>query len=179
VPLGGAQKERGLAAAAASSAIHAFLRPEVPEPQPIAVPLVAPPTTAPLPAAPEPAPRKEIKPDPQPRADRAPANPAAVSAPFFDPSQLTERPKPLTEPPLELMHSVLARAGTVQLVLSIDETGAVTAVDIDSASLPPAAAQRAAAIFAGMRFSPGRIDGTPVRSRVRITVGAEDRQRER
>ena len=175
MPLGGAQKERGLAASAASSVIRAFLRPEVPETPPATPP--APPELRPA-TAPPPAP-KEAKRDPQPVPDRAPAKPASAPAIFFDPSQLTERPRPLSEPSLELLHPILARAGTAQLVLSIDETGKVTAVEVESATLPPAAAERAAAIFAELQFSPGRIDGTAVKARVRITVGAEERPKQR
>ena len=176
MPFGGTQKERGIAASAAT-AIRAFLKPEVTEP--VAAPpptpqLQARPTVLPPPAQP-----KEAKREAQPLPDQAPAKPAAAPAIFFDPSQLTERPKPLSQPNLELLQSVLARAGTVQLLLSIDETGNVTAVDIDTATLPPAVAQRAAAIFATVRFSPGRIDGNAVKSRVRITVGAEERSRDR
>ena len=114
----------------------------------------------------------------QPVPDRAPAKPASAPAIFFDPSQLTERPRPLSEPPLELLHTILARAGTAQLVLYIDEVGQVTSTEIESATLPPAAAERAASIFAALRFSPGRIDGTAVKTRVRITVGAEARKKE-
>ena len=124
----------------------------------------------------KPVPPREIKQEPLPRADRAPAKPTAPPAIFFDPSQLTERPTPLTEPPLDLLHSVLARAGTADLLLSIDESGNVVSVDVDSATLPAAVAERAAAIFSTMRFSPGRIDGTAVKTRVRITVGAEKRK---
>jgi hypothetical protein len=156
--------------------IRAFLRPEVPETPPATPP--APPELRPA-TPPPPAPSTEAKREPQPVPDRAPAKPASAPAFFFDPSQLTERPRPLSEPSLELLHPILARAGTAQLVLSIDETGKVTAVDVESATLPPAAAQRAAAIFAELQFSPGRIDGTAVKARVRITVGAEARPRER
>jgi hypothetical protein len=180
VPLGGAQKERGVAASAASEAIRAFLRPAAPEPAvelPVAVPAAVQPATPPT-AVREPAPRREPKQEPRPSVERAPASPTAAPAIFYDPSQLTQPPRPLSEPPLELLHSVLARAGTVQLVLYIDEAGNVASVDVDSATLPPAAAQRAAAIFATVRFSPGTIDGTAVKTRVRITVGAEERKKE-
>ena len=177
MPLGGALKERGLAGSA-GTAVRAFLRPEVSEPQPEPPAVAAPATSSePRPAPAAPAPPREIKQEPlPPRADRAPAKPAAAPAVFYDPSQLTERPKPLTEPPLELLHSLLARPGTVQLRLSIDESGNVVAVDIDSATLPQAIAERAAGIFSTLRFSPGRVDGVAVKTRVRITVGAEERK---
>jgi hypothetical protein len=103
---------------------------------------------------------------------------AAIPATFFDPSQLTEKPRPLTEPPLDLLHPILASPGVVHLVLYIDESGNVTSTEIDSATLPLPAAERAAAIFAALRFSPGRIDGSAVKTRVRITVGAEERTKE-
>ena len=130
------------------------------------------------PATPESAPLKEAKPEPGPAGRRESTSVAAIPATFFDPSQLTEKPRPLTEPPLDLLHPILARPGVVHLVLYIDESGSVTSTEIDSATLPLPAAERAAEIFAALRFSPGRIDGAAVKTRVRITVGAEERSRE-
>ena len=110
-----------------------------------------------------------------PGASREPTNVAAIPAIFPDPSQLTEIPRLLEEPALDLLLSILARPGVARLVLSIDESGGVASVEIESATLPPAVAERAAAIFAKVRFSPGRIGNVAVKSRVRITVGVEER----
>jgi outer membrane biosynthesis protein TonB len=131
------------------------------------------------PASPEPPSRNELKREAPAPGGRESAAVAAIPATFFDPARLTEKPRPLSEPPLDLLHPILATSGVVRLVLYIDENGQVTSTEIDSATLPPAAAERAAAIFAALRFSPGRIDGTAVKTRVRITVGAEERPKER
>ena len=139
------------------------------------MPVVA---AAPKPAA-TPAPRpplKETKREAPPGGERNSAAVAAIPATFLDPSQLTEKPRPLSEPPLDLLHPILASPGVARLILYIDETGQVVSAEIDSATLPRAAAERAAAIFAALKFSPGRVDGTAVKTRVRITVGAEERK---
>ena len=103
---------------------------------------------------------------------------AAIPATFFDPALLNQQPRPLREPSFELLMPILAREGQVQLVLYIDESGKIERVEIGSATMPPAAAERVAQIFAAIPFSPGRIDGTAVKTRVRITVGAENRRKE-
>jgi hypothetical protein len=103
---------------------------------------------------------------------------AAIPATFLDPSQLTEHPKPLKEPSVHLLLPMLARSGMARLVLYIDELGRVTSVEVDSATLPPATVDRAVAIFSVVPFSPGRVDGIAVKTKVRITVGAEERAKE-
>ena len=146
-------------------------------------PVHAPPAVAaealPQPPAAQDPPRKETKREAPPDGSRNSATLAPIPATFLDPSRLTEKPRPLSEPPLDLLHPILASPGVARLILYIDETGQVTKAEIDSATLPRAAAERAAAIFAGLRFSPGRLDGVAVKTRVRITVGAEERPRER
>jgi hypothetical protein len=101
--------------------------------------------------------------------------PAAIPATYFDPSRLTEAPRPLEEPPVHLLLRMMARPGVAQLVLSIDEAGTVTNIEIDSSTLPLAVSERAAAMFGAVRFSPGRIDGVAVKTRVRIRFGTEER----
>ena len=181
LPLGGPHRERGFAVSAAGSAIRAFLRPHVAEPVPVAelAEAVAAPAPRP-PASPEPVAHKDVKPEPvAPRGGRESPSAVAIPATFIDPSQLSEKPRPLAEPPLDLLHPILASPGIVRLILYIDESGNVTSTEIDSATLPLPAAERAAEIFAALRFSPGRIDGAAVKTRVRITVGAEERPTER
>ena len=172
LPLGGALKGPRSAIENAGGAIRAFLRTEAPEPAPAPEPVVV--------AKPKPTPT-EIEPPPQteptkPPAPRESSTAAAIPATFFDPAQLTEKPRPLSEPRLDLLVPLLGRAGVAKLILYVDETGNVDRVEVDSASLSPEAVERAKVIFAALRFSPGRFDGAPVKSRVRITVGAEDRK---
>lgn len=112
---------------------------------------------------------------PEVTASRESASAFAIPATFLDPSQLTEIPRPLEEPPLDLLLPILARPGVARLIVNIDESGRVNSVKIDSATLPQEAAEGAAAIFARVRFSPGRIGGVAVKSRVRVTVGVEQR----
>jgi len=142
--------------------------PDLPEPAVVARP----------PAALEPKLHQEpARPEqpPAPGASRESASVAAIPAIFFDPSQLTEEPRPLEEPRLDWLQPMLARPGVTRLILSIDESGSVASVEIDSTTLPLAVAERAAAIFAEVRFSPGRIGSVAVKTRVRITIGAEER----
>jgi outer membrane biosynthesis protein TonB len=178
LPLGGALKGPRAAIETAGGVIRAFLRTEAPEPAPAPEPAVAP--KPPAPTEIKPAPGTELaKPSAPAAAPGGSTNVAAIPATFFDPAQLTEKPRPLNEPRLDLLQPMLGRAGMAKLILYIDETGSVDRVEVESASLPPEAVARAKVIFAALRFSPGRFDGAPVKSRVRITVGAEEQPQER
>ena len=183
LPLGGPHKERGLALATASSAIRAFLRPEAAEPVPVSATsetraTAALPDPVPAPIGAKPVQREIAKRDSSDAGTPSPARTAAIPATFFDPSRLTEPPRPLDEPPVHLLLPMMARPGVANLVLYIDEAGTVTQVEIDSSTLPPAINERAAALFGAVRFSPGRIDGTAVKTRVRITFGTEERAKQ-
>ncbi len=57
-----------------------------------------------------------------------------------------------------------------ELSLFIDETGRVVKVRVDGTTLPPAMEEAARSAFMGTVFSPGLIDGLPVRARIRIEV---------
>jgi len=174
LPLGSVRT--GAAIGSASSAIRAFLRAAEPEPPPAPPRPVSPPELAKAPIETMPAPRREPEKSPAPAgAPRGSTSVAAIPATFFDPSQLTEKPRPLSEPRLDLLLPLLGRAGSASLVLYIDELGNVDGVEVESASLSPDAVERAKVIFAAVRFSPGRFDGVAVKTRVRITVGAEER----
>lgn len=107
---------------------------------------------------------------------REPADVVTIPGAYVDARQLTELPKPLAEPPLDMLLSILARPGVARLILFIDQSGRVTSVEVDSTTLPPEATERAVAIFSGVRFSPGLIGNLAVRSRIPITVGAEERK---
>lgn len=177
LPLGETQRS-GRTAIKAGSTIHAFLRPPPAEPTAVVATPAAPPkieeaVTEPAP----PVPRPRASPQPQEAETSASnARPAPIPATYFDPSRLTEPPRPLEEPPVDRLLRMMARPGVANLVLYIDETGTVTSAEIDeSSTLPPAVNEQAAALFRAIRFSPGRIDGTPVKTRVRITLGLQER----
>ena len=118
----------------------------------------------------------EATPAAAPSPAREPAEVVTIPGAYVDASQLTELPRPLTEPPLDLLLSILARPGRARLTLYIDQAGRVSSVDVDSTTLPPEATERAVAIFSGVHFSPGRIASLAVRARIPITVGAEERK---
>lgn len=155
--------------------IHATLRPASNEP--VSAPASADdPGESQGPAAAEPA---------QPFDDEAPAAQSTrresadlvtIPGAYVDARQLTELPRLLSEPPLDLLLSVLARPGVVRLMLYIDQSGRVTSVEVDSTTLPQEATERAVAVFSAVRFSPGRIAGLAVRSRIAVVVGAEERK---
>jgi len=79
---------------------------------------------------------------------------------------------------VQLLLFMMARPGVAHLVLDIDEAGTVTNVAIASSTLPAAVNERAAELFGAVRFSPGRIDGVAVKTRVRITFGTEERPKQ-
>lgn len=159
----------------AGDPIRAFLR-TAREPAPApesAIAAMSPPVQIEAKPAPE-----QLAKLPAPGAPGGSTSVAAIPAKFFDPAQLSEKPRPLNEPRLDLLIPLLGQAGVAKLILYVDETGTVDRVEIESASLSPDAVERAKVIFAALRFSPGRFDGAPVKTRVRITVGAEDRKSE-
>lgn len=60
------------------------------------------------------------------------------------------------------------------LSLFIDEHGLVQRMEADAASLPEALEQAAREAFMAVQFAPGEIDGTAVKSRVRVEVIFDD-----
>jgi hypothetical protein len=62
---------------------------------------------------------------------------------------------------------------TAELSLFIDETGVVQYVRVDSEALPPVMEAAARTAFLRGRFSPGEVQGRPVRSVIRVEVSFE------
>lgn len=94
---------------------------------------------------------------------------------YFPVDRLTRRPFPLSH--IDLNVSVIdevAHEGAIELTIMVEVDGTVsnvlTSVDHDSASLYT---ERIAARFRSALFSPGEIDGKPVKSKVQITVVSE------
>jgi hypothetical protein len=56
------------------------------------------------------------------------------------------------------------------LSLFIDETGKVVRVRVDTQTLPLEMQDAARSAFMGTAFTPGLVDGLPVRSRIRVEV---------
>jgi len=96
---------------------------------------------------------------------------------YFLPDRLTRLPTPLTDIDLNATEiDEVALEGEIELTLLIDADGTVTdiltSVDQDNARI---FADRVAARFQNARYSPGEINGTAVRSQLRIKIVSEPR----
>ncbi|HWI98559.1 MAG TPA: TonB family protein [Burkholderiales bacterium] len=95
---------------------------------------------------------------------------AALPKPYYLPAaELTERPLPLAaiEPSFP---SGASATGRVKMRLYINEHGAVDAVDITEAEPAGEFEQAAVEAFSEARFTPGRKDGTAVKSQIALEV---------
>jgi hypothetical protein len=95
---------------------------------------------------------------------------------FLSAGKLTLKPGPITPIDLNIAEiSGIAFSGSVELAILIDVDGTVVDVipstDADNAE---EFIERVVERFRGARFSPGEINGRPVRSQVRVTVVSEE-----
>jgi hypothetical protein len=114
-------------------------------------------------------------PDPTLRSGNPTAGVVPLPDDYLDAKDLSELPRPLSDPQLAEIERIVSRAGEVRMVLFIDESGKVVAVDVRSSTLPADAVARAVSIFGEVPFSPGRVGALAVKSRLGITVGAARR----
>jgi hypothetical protein len=61
-----------------------------------------------------------------------------------------------------------------ELALFIDENGRVVRIRVEGPSLPAAMEEAARRAFMGAEFSPGQLEGLPVRSRIKVEVVFEE-----
>ena len=123
-------------------------------------------------------PRAEPSPAPQSDGQSAEAPVARSSAPAGEPDGYVPRSQ-LTEPPV-LQAPVVIKEPSVQtpsfgmrtgiLALYIDDEGRVLQVLGQEPALPAEYEQAAREAFLEARYTPGRIDGRAVKSRVRVEV---------
>lgn len=133
-----------------------------------------------------PAPSEDRKPEPFPRIGTVEAwvNPSpplsalgllasaqAGEGDYFTRDQLSVGPYPtgmvaIDYPPVESQEG----NHVSELSLFIDEVGRVVRVRVDGPRLPEALEDAARTAFMSAQFSPGMVDGLPVRSRIRIEV---------
>lgn len=106
---------------------------------------------------------------PQPSTAQA-ADAQVPPPPYVDASLLTIRPRVVGD--LLLLYPPSAPSGTfkAQVTILIDEQGRVEQVLLADDALPPELANSAISAFKAARFTPGEVDGTPVRSSVQIEV---------
>lgn len=101
--------------------------------------------------------------------------PFQEEAPAFESSELTDRPAALDALSPELEKTLPpGSSGLAILVLEIDETGTVVSVTPESSAIAPDSLERISAAFKAMRFLPGRIGKTPVKTRMRLEVTIDD-----
>jgi periplasmic protein TonB len=93
---------------------------------------------------------------------------------YFTRSALDVAPHPTQPVLIEYPPATLGGRHVSELSLFIDETGRVVKVRVDGPPLPAAMEDAARRAFMGASFSPGQVDGLPVRSRIRIEVAFED-----
>jgi len=194
VPLGTTRGEESLIGARIARPLHAVLRApaiEVPpqrvDPQPrpaetassapapaaaVAEASAAVAAIAPVKPAPEMPPSTS---EPAPRTGESTAGIVPLPDDYLDARELSELPRPLADPRLAEIERIVSRAGEIRMVLFIDESGKVVAIDVRSSTLPGDAVASAVSIFSEVPFSPGRVGGAAVKSRIRITVGAARR----
>ena len=102
------------------------------------------------------------------------AGPVDAADQAYWPRSLLTRP-PTPQQSIDLLYPTLAPSGRFRAVLTlfIDEQGVVQRVRIDEADdsgLPPVLEDAARQTFLRSSFTPGEIDGRPIRSRLRIEV---------
>ena len=100
-------------------------------------------------------------------AENSPSTPkklGIVEPTYFPTSRLTSRPRPLSEPKLQLPSGWLEAFGQTTLTLYVDATGKVDTLVIRRTNLPPELENVVRDAFQNLRFSPGEIDGIPVPS---------------
>lgn len=90
---------------------------------------------------------------------------------YLPPSQLTAPPRPLTEiDPNPPEFNAPGLVGEAELLLLINEAGKVDAVVVTNSTLPSVIVDHAIDRFRDTDFSPGKVDETGVKSRVRIRL---------
>lgn len=101
-----------------------------------------------------------------------------ASPAFYAPDQLSKRPVPLGDDPLDASQlSVLASSGTLMIRLWINDLGQVVQAETEKTGLPREFAAAAMEAFKQVRFLPGERGGIPVGSVIRIEVGYTDTRR--
>ena len=97
-----------------------------------------------------------------------------VDADFFSRDALDVGPS-AAAPVLIDFPSVRGVSGTHTGILSlfIDETGKVVRVRVETQAFPPQMQEAARSAFMDAMFTPGLVDGLPVRSRIRVEVTFE------
>ncbi|MDM4767710.1 hypothetical protein [Pelomonas sp. SE-A7] len=131
----------------------------------------------------------EVEAGPEPKAQPAARSAAVFGKPVFERfeeqdylarRELSVAPALVVEVPLVWpAEGVLAGHYSEVATLFIDEAGLVRKVRFEGDGLPDLLQQQAREAFLGSRFSPGQLDGKPVKSRIRIQVAfdAEGRVR--
>ncbi len=134
-----------------------------------AVPAGGAPPHTPITSAETSPPPPVVAPHQAPNPDQAAADPTTAPT-YVDASLLTTRPRIAGD--LLLIYPPSAPSGIykAQVTIYIDEQGWVEQVLVPDGALPTELEEAAISAFKAARFTPGEIDGTPVKSSVQIEV---------
>lgn len=89
--------------------------------------------------------------------------------------ELTDRPAALDALPEDLGEALPpGGSGQAILLLEIDEKGAVISITPENSDISPDSLDRITKAFKEMRFLPGRVGKSPVKTRMRIEVTIDD-----
>jgi len=127
---------------------------------------------------PKPAPEVSVRTDALRPAPPPPSLPGVLPIPaptYYTSDQLTKRPRPTSEPRLDVPASAPSFAsGKVVLKLWISELGGVVSADVENSDVPEAVATAAKAAFGKVRFEPGEVNGRRVGAVMRIEVSYDE-----
>ena len=98
------------------------------------------------------------------------ASPQAGDGDYFTRDQLSVGPSPTTGVFIDYPSIDDQSNHVSELSLFISEEGKVVRVRVDGPALPAPLEEAARSAFMSARFSPGQVDGLPVRSRIRVEV---------
>lgn len=126
----------------------------------------------PLPSAPvmHPLPQNEMDAI-EPSAPQAPSAPeASASHTYVNAADLTTKPRAMTEVFLSFPPNAPGGLYKLTLVIHIDEHGLVDHINVSDTDLPHVFADTAINAFSQIQFTPGQVDGNPVKTSLTIEV---------
>lgn len=90
---------------------------------------------------------------------------------YFKASELSQKPKVLIDIPFDLAQSIYSKSSKQAILhLMINELGNIDNVIIDSSDFSEQEQKLISAAFKNTKFDPGKIDGNPVKSHIKIEV---------
>lgn len=90
---------------------------------------------------------------------------------YFNPSDVSERPYPLTIGPIDVTDNTIGPNGiTFSIVVFLNENGEVDGVELAKGTVPPSLWGKVVTVFGGTQYRPGKILETPVKTKLQIEL---------